>query len=712
MSGANSLDAIFNPGTVAIIGASTDPMRFGGLPVHYSKIRGFAGRICPVNARADEVQGLTAFPAVRDIDGPVDCAVVSVPAASVMEALEECAEKGVRAAVIFSSGYAEIGDEGRAEQDRIAALGRDANMRIVGPNCMGAFDLHSGFIATFTSAFQHFDGEGWPDSGPVGIVSQSGAVGVHVMVQLRDRGVGMSKWLTTGNQSDVAVADGIAHLAADDNTRVIVAYMEGCPDGDALVAALKAARAAGKPVLALKVGATEAGAAAAASHTASLAGADAVFDAVFRQHNVYRAPTFPELIDVAAGCAMGAFPKGNRVGVVSMSGGVGVLMADAAADAGVDLPPMPQAVQDALTDIVPFAAPRNPVDTAAPGMVDMTIAPNFADIVAAGGEVDALAIFMSHLGHVKRREAELIEHFSALRRKHPDMPMAFAIALPPHLRKIFEADGYFLCEDPTAAIRALGALARIGQGLRRVAADDPLPALPASTSAPLLSHSTATPPGGSITEHEALALLGAAGLPVVEQCLAASADEAASHATALGFPVVLKIASPDIAHKSDIGGVLLNLDTADAARAGFDTLTRRGAENAPDARLDGVIVAPMVTGGVETILGVQRDPVFGPVVMFGIGGVFVEVYRDVAFRVAPFGPAEARAMIDEVKGAALLRGARGRPPADIDALADALSLLSVYAHAQRDTIETIDINPFLALPEGGIAVDGLIVSRG
>lgn len=707
MSGANALDALFNPGTVVVIGASTDPMRFGGLPVHCSKLRGFAGRICPVNARADEVQGLKAFASVRDIDGPVDCAIVSVPAASVMASLEECAEKGVAAAIIFSSGYAEIGEEGRAEQDRIAALGREANMRIVGPNCMGAFDMHSGFIATFTSAFQHFDGDpnksGWPDPGPVGIVSQSGAVGVHVMVQLRDRGVGISKWLTTGNQCDVAVADGIAHLAADENTRVIVAYMEGCPDGDALVAAFEAAREAGKPVLALKVGATEAGAAAAASHTASLAGADTVFDAVFRQHNVYRAPTFPELFDVAAGCAMGAFPKGNRVGVVSMSGGVGVLMADAAADAGVDLPPMPQAVRDKLTEIVPFAAPRNPVDTAAPGMVDMTIAPDFADIVAAGGEVDALAIFMSHLGHVKRREAELIEHFGALRRKHPDMPMAFAIALPPHLREIFEADGYFLCEDPTASIRALGALARIGQGLRRERTDDPPPVLPASAQ---------PPPDGSVAEHEALALLSAAGLPVVEQRLAASADEAASHAAALGFPVVLKIASPDIAHKSDIGGVLLNMESDDAARAGFETLMRRGAENAPDARLDGVLVAPMVTGGVETILGVQRDPVFGPVVMFGIGGVFVEVYRDVAFRVAPFGPAEARSMIDEVKGAALLRGARGRPPADIDALADALSRLSVYADTHRDTIETIDINPFLALPEGGVAVDGLVVARG
>lgn len=695
-----SLDALFNPGTAAIIGASTDPFKFGGLSLHYSKLRNFAGRLCPVNARVDEVQGLPAFPSVRDIDGPVDCAVVSVPAAGVFAALEDCAAKGVRAAIIFSSGYAEAGEDGRREQLRIAALGREAGMRILGPNCMGSFDLHSGFIATFTSAYQHYDWQGWPDVGPVGIVSQSGAVGTHIMVQLRERGIGLSKWLTTGNQCDVDVADGIAHMAADAETRVIVTYMEGCPDGPKLVRALEAARAARKPVLALKVGATEAGAAAAASHTASLAGANEVFDAVFRQHNVFRASTFPELLDVAAGCALGAFPAGPRVGIVSISGGVGALMADASESAGVELQALSDAAQRKILDIVPFAAPRNPVDTAAPGMSDMTIAPRFGEVVLEDNAADSLAIFMSHIGHVQRREEELYTHFFALRRKFPDAVMALSMMMPPEMRAAFTAEGFLIYDDPTATIRALGALARLAEGFEAKPSDPP----PSVADAP--------PPGnGPMGELAAMRLIGDAGIPVVEQRLAASADEAAAHAEAMGFPVALKIASADIAHKSDIGGVLLGVADADAARAGYETLIDRAGERAPGAALDGVLVARMVAGD-ETILGVQRDPVFGPVVMFGVGGVLVEVYRDVAFRLAPFGPDEARAMIAEVRGAALLYD--DFPPADIDAIADALARLSAYAHEHRDTIETIDVNPFIVLAEGdgAVAVDALIVGRG
>lgn len=694
------IGALFDPGAVAIVGASTDPLKFGGLPVYYSSLRGFKGRICPVNARAPEVQGLPSFASVREIDGPVDCAIVSVPAAAVMQALEECAEKGVAAAIIFSSGYAEVSDEGRRAQERIAALGRESGMRIVGPNCMGSFDLHSDFVATFTSAFQHFDGKGWPKAGPVGVVSQSGAVGIHMVVQLRDRGVGISKWLTTGNQCDVDVADGIAHMAGDDETRVIVTYLEGCPDGARFRDALEAARTAGKPVLALKVGATDAGAAAAASHTASLAGADAVFDAVFRQHGVFRANSFPQLVDVAAGCAQGAFPEGPRVGVVTISGGVGAMMADASEAAGVDLPPVSDAGQKRMFDIVPFAAPRNPVDTAAPGMTDMTIAPDFSDIVLDDGGFDAVAIFMSHLGHVARRQDELRENFGALRKKHPKPVLALSIGAPSDLRDTFVEQGFFVCEDPTATVDALGALAWIGDRLKA-----PPPSPPADIGA------TGAPPPGASAEHVSLDLLSGAGIPVVPHRLAATADKAVAAADDLGLPVAIKIASADIAHKSDIGGVLLGLETPEAVRDGVGMLLARAEEHAPEARIDGVLLAPMVAGGVETILGVQRDPIFGPVVMFGIGGVFVEVYRDVAFRVAPFGVDEARSMIREVKGAALLDGIRGQAPADIDALAEALSRLSVYADRHRDAIETIDINPLVVLPKGVMAVDALVVAR-
>jgi acyl-CoA synthetase (NDP forming) len=691
------LEKLFNPKCVAVIGASTDPKKLGGFPVHLSLRYGYKGRLCPVNASAAEVQGLRAFPSIGAIDGPVDCAVIAVPAPGVLDAVKACAEKGVAVATIFSSGFAEMGADGLAAQNRIAAVARDAGIRLIGPNCMGNFAVGSGFIATFTSAFEHHGGKGFPRLGPVSIASQSGAVGSHIMVMLRDRGLGLSKWVTTGNQCDIEIADCIAYLAEDDETQIIVTYVEGCRDGAKFVRALELARSRGKPVLALKVGASEAGAAAAASHTASLAGSDQVFEAVLRQHGAFRVRGLEHLADAVAAVSLGRYPAGRRVGLLTMSGGVGALMADRASAVGLTLPELPGAAQAALRDIVPFAATRNPVDTSAAGMTDMRVIPRFLETMLADGAYDAIVVFISSLGMSERFD-ELKPRLLALRARFPAPPIILAVGGPEAMRVELEQAGFLVQADPVRAVDSLAALAEI-----RVALDR-------NPDRPPVDLSTVELPRRKVGEFEAKQILAKLGVPVVQEGLARTADEAVALATGVGFPVALKIASADIPHKTEIGGVLLDIAAPSDVRNGFAELMRRVEAAAPHARIDGVLVAPMIKDGTETIVGVARDPVFGPVVMFGIGGIFAEVYKDVAFRRAPFGADVADSLIREIKGFPLLDGARGRPKADLIALRDALVRIAAFAANAKDGIVSLDINPFIVRPKGAVAVDALIVS--
>ncbi|MBM3486742.1 MAG: acetate--CoA ligase family protein [Alphaproteobacteria bacterium] len=704
MTAPASLDPLFYPRSIAIIGASSDARKIGGLPVHLSKLRGYSSPIYPVNPGSPEIQGLKAYPSVAAIDGPVDCAVVAVPAPLVLGAIEDCARKKVRVAVVFSSGFAEAGEEGKRNQDRLAAIAREADMRVIGPNAMGAFSLEPGFIATFTTAFEHHGGKGFPEIGPVSLASQSGAIGIHVMVMLRERGLGLSKWVTTGNQSDIEVSDCISYFAADAKTKTIVAYIEGAKNGRKLADALALARANGKPVVVLKVGTSETGALATAAHTASLAGSDVAYDTLFRQHGAYRASTLAELVDVVAALQHGRYPRERSVGFVSISGGVGALMADKAEAIGLSVPAMPDAAQERMKVISPLAGPRNPIDTAAPGMSDMKMTLSFIETAIADGNYASLCAFLTHLAYIDRHFTVLRPGLMAIRKKYSDRIIALSMTLPADIRNALEKDGFIVCDDPSRAVECVGALWRIGEALRTAAAKAAPPSVPAGALAPAR---------GAAGEQAALAVLASAGIPVVPHAAAESAEDAAAAAARIGFPVALKLASPDIAHKSDIGGVALGLRSAAEVEEAFAAVMARAKKAAPGARLDGVTIARMVSGGVETIMGVNRDPVLGPLVMFGMGGIFVEVFRDVAFRVAPFGIDEAHAMIREIKGFPLLDGARGRPKADVDALANALARLSAYAAANADALQSVDVNPFIVLPngEGGFAVDALVVPR-
>ena len=672
---------------------SSNENKIGGRPVRYLKHYAFAGPIYPINPNYAEVQGLKAYKSILDVAGAVDLALIALPAAAVLPAIRDCAEKGVKAVVIFSSGFAEIGDEGRAVQREMGRIADQAGMRIVGPNCMGIAAFDHNMMITFGTSMMNLP----PELGPVSIVSQSGAFGSVAYAEARQRHLGVRLWATTGNEADVSVADCLDYYVEDPETKVILMYFEASRDGAKLMAGLATANKARKPVVAMKVGSSDVGAEAALSHTDSLAGSDSVVDTVLKKHNAYRAYTMDEFFDIGYAFTSGLFPAGNRLGLVTILGGVGALMSDHAAKLGLDVARLSDAAQAKIKHVIPFAGTRNPVDITGQAVSQPEILEHCLDVLIEDGECDVIIVYFAGMTSFAFLEKAGL---TRIRDKHPTAAIILSVAMDEETWTIFDDLNFLVIPEPTRAVAAAAALIQIGQGYAKAQPSPP----------PSLAEPVAVP-AAMPNEVEAKRILAKAGIPVVDERLATVADEAAMAAAEIGFPVAMKLVSTDIVHKSEIGGVLLDVADEAAARDGYATLITRAKTARPDANIDGVVVAPMIAGGVETILGVKRDPAFGPVVVFGLGGIFVEVLGDVTQRLAPFGVAEAHEMIREVKGFALLDGARGAAPADVDALAEALSRLSVLAHANADRIESIDINPFLVLPkgEGAFAVDALIV---
>ena len=689
-----SLSALLTPRSVAVIGASDDGSRIGGRPIAYMRAGGFTGPILPVNPKRDIVQGLRAYASVAALPMVPDAAIVAVPAAVAEATVAELAALGVRAAILFTAGFAEVGEAGAAAQARMVAVARRHGMRLLGPNSLGLLHTRSSFYGTFTTSFER----GMPKPGPIGIASQSGAYGLHVLSAVRDLGLGISCCVTTGNEADVGIGDVIGWMAQDPDTEVIAAYAEGIHGGENFLAALEAARRARKPVVMMKVGRSVVGGAAARSHTASIAGDDAVTDAVLAEYGVVRARSTEAMLDIARLATRRIYPAGNTLGVLTISGGAGVLISDEAEALGLPMPPMPEAAQAALHEALPFCAPRNPVDCTAQALNDASLIGRFARSLVEDGGYRSVLAFFTHAGGAASFAPRLRAELLAGRGPHHDRLFVLSVLASPELVRGYEADGFTVFEDPSRAVAAIHAMGRFGDAF---AAGPGLPP-PSVPAVPL--------PAASPSEAEAKRMLAAAGIAAAPERACATEEEAVAAAQALGFPVVLKILSPDIVHKSEIGGVLLDVRDAASVREGFALLLDRAATAASAARIDGVLVAKQFSGGVECILGIHRDPVFGPVAMFGLGGIFVEVLRDVAFRRCPFGEDVAEAMIRSVRGAPLLLGARGRPPADVPALARMLSRLSVFAHQAGPDLAGIDLNPVLAMPsgEGAFAVDAMI----
>ncbi len=693
MSILSDIGGLIAPASVAVVGASNDVTRIGGRPIAAMRAAGYRGRILPVNPNRDTVQGLPCYPSVGELPEVPQAALVAVPAGLVGEVIEELGKKGCGAATLFSAGFAETGEKGEAAQRDLVDVARRYGMRLLGPNTLGVYNVGIGYYGTFSSSLD----TGFPKLGNVGIASQSGAFGAHLGALARDRELGCSALITTGNEADITVADAIGWMAQSDGTDVICTYMEAINDAPALLKALDAARSAGKPVLALKSGRSAVGARAAASHTASLTGDAVVADAVLSDHGAILVRAPDTMMDIAYVASPKVFPVRHSLGIVTVSGGAGIVASDEAERIGLPMPAMPQAAQAALKELLPYSSPANPLDCTAQALNDPSLLEAFTRRGLEDGGYGAMLCFLTFVAGSKAMSEAILTAMAPLRRAYPDRIIAFCALGDRQVLRQYEEAGILIFEDPCRAVRALDAVLRLATERNGAAA--------ATLAVPPVALPSRIP-----DEAQAKALLADAGIPAAPEQAVQTADEAAAAADRFGYPVVMKVLSPDIVHKSDIGAVRLGLRNADAVRAAHAEILAAAAHHAPNARVTGVLVASQLSGGVECLMGVNRDPVFGLVAVFGLGGVFVELLNDIALRACPFDTDTARRMILSIRGAPLLQGARGAEPADIDALARMLSNLSVFAAGAGERLISIDLNPVLALPgcQGAFALDAVI----
>jgi acetyl coenzyme A synthetase (ADP forming)-like protein len=708
------LDCLFRPRSVVVIGASRRRGTIGGDLFHNLISRDFAGAVTPVNRNADVVQSVRAYRRVTDVPGPVDLAVVTVPASEIPQVVDECARAGVRALVVISAGFGEMGEAGLARQAELTARVRAAGMRMVGPNCLGLLSTEPGaeLNATFSPT--------WPPAGNVAFSSQSGALGLAVLDYARVLGIGVSQFVSFGNRADISSNDLLEHWEQDERTRVILLYLEslGNPRRFMELARRVSRR---KPIVAVKSGRSAAGARAAGSHTGALASMEVATGALLGQAGVIRTDTIEQLFDVAALLANQPAPRGNRLAILTNAGGPGIMAADAAETSGIALPGLSSATVEVLRRLLPpEASVRNPVD------------------MIASARAEAYEIALRELMVDDAIDAVLVIYVPPLVTKPGEVAAAIARASrgasKPILTCMLGDEGVSgaletlrearlpIYRFPENAVMAFGKAASHGRWLQRPEAQPfalPDAAAARTRVAALLSVAPRAPAGGWLDADTVRGVLDVYGLRAPRATLAATEDDAVRAAGELGGPVALKVASATITHKTDVGGVALDLRTPgevrDACRAMLDRLTTLGRR----AEVAGFLVQEMVGAdggvdtGVETFLGLTTDPEFGPLIAFGMGGTDLELQRDVVFRVNPITDVDAREMLGEVRGAARLGAFRGRPASDRAALVDALLRVSRLAEDFPEIVE-LDLNPLVALATGRgvIAVDARIRVRG
>jgi acetate---CoA ligase (ADP-forming) len=695
MNGARrrgGLTPFFDPRSVAVIGASRDPSKVGGSVVANLRAAGFEGRIVPVNPRADVVQGLPATPSLLSVDGPVDLAVIAVAAPAVLPALKECVAKGVGGAVVISAGFREAGEAGRAREAELRAWLATQSIRVLGPNCLGWIRPSCRLNATFAP--------GMPPVGGIAFVSHSGALATAILDWARDHRLGFSLFASLGNQADLTESDILEAVADDPETRVIVAYLEGLADGRRFFETLRTTTGR-KPVVLLKAGRSSEGARAVSSHTGALAGSDAAFEAAVRQAGAVRARSVEELFDLARSLASQPLPRGRRLLVVTNGGGLGVIATDAALDAGLDVAAFDSVVQARLRAALPSTASvANPVDLV--GDADAARYANALHAIGPGARTDAALVIMTVQAAT---DAVGIARAILGGIRGWSRPVVAALVggdrVAPGIR-ILEEAGVPCFSFPEPAVTALAGMALVAERFRPQIPESRPRTMPAGARAAVDRLQAAGP--AKLGLLELAPLLTAYDIPVLRPQLAGSAEEAAAIAAHLGCPVALKIASPDISHKTDVGGVSLGVTSpTEVARIAGDMLTRVRQQR-PDATIHGLMVQPMAPPGKELLLGALHDSQFGPLVVVGLGGIYAEVLRDTTARLAPLSPAEAARMLDELRMAPLLRGVRGEPAVDQAALAATIACFGQLAADCPELVE-LELNPLVAHATGVVAVD-------
>jgi acetate---CoA ligase (ADP-forming) len=693
---ATGIDAILRPRSIAVIGASRSAQTIGHQILRNLLSYGYAGPVYPVNPTARAVASVRAYPSVADVPDAIDLAVIAVPKQHVAEVAAACAESGVRGLVVISAGFREVGPDGAELERELVDIVRSNDMRMVGPNCMGVLNTEPGLTmnATFAPTM--------PPHGHAAFLSQSGALGLGVLDYANEYGIGIAQFVSIGNKPDVSGNDLLLYWEHDPTIGVILMYVEsfGNPRNFMEIASRVTRR---KPIIALKAGRSGVGARAASSHTGALAASDNAVDALLAQAGVLRAGSIQELFDMAMAFGTQPLPRSRRTAVLTNSGGPGILAADAMEAAGLELVDLDCDTVDALRPHFPAEASiRNPLDmiaSATPAGYRRAL-----EALLGDANVDSvLSIFVPPLGVRQEDVAEAIVAASPAGRQKPVFTVLMGRDGLAAGRAELNAAGIPAYIFPESAARAMAALCRYGERLQRPRRRAARHRVDRAAAARVLAGARAQ--GRSrLDELEALELLAAYGIPVASPALARTRDEAGAIASRTAGPVALKVVSPEIVHKSDVGGVIVGITGEDPARAAFDEIVANVQRARGDARIDGVLVQPHVRGGTETIVGLVRDPAFGPIVMFGLGGIFVEAMGDVSFRLAPIDAVDASDMIDALRGAPILGGMRGRPAADRAALVDVLLRVAQLGMDLDDIVE-LDINPLVAGATGVVAVD-------
>jgi len=693
------LDYFFNPQSVAVIGASREPEKLGYAVLVNIKEGRFSGSLYPVNPRASEILGLKAYPSVLDIPDPVDLAVIVIPYRFVPAVLEQCGQKGVPAVVVITAGFREAGREGLERERELIETARKYNIRLIGPNCLGVIDTSTPLNATFAA--------GMPPAGPMAFMSQSGALGTAVLDMAMAGRIGFSKFASLGNKADVSEIDLLEAWGDDSDSRVILIYVEGLPDGQRFIDVARVVTR-DKPVVAIKSGVTASGSRAVSSHTGSLAGSEAAYKAAFRQAGVIRATSMEALFDYARAFAYQPLLNGDRIGIVTNAGGPGILATDALEHAGMQIARLSPETTQALTEYVPGAASvGNPVDVLGDALGDRY--EHAIRLVLDAPDVDGLIVIVTPQAMT---EIEQTAHAVGRMAQDADKPVLGCFMGESRIKAGIDVlwqygvPNYPFPERAAAALAAMSAYRREQE--RPIF--EPEPCEVCQPPVRELFDRVRSEGRVSIGDLEAWEVLKAYGFTVPESRLAKTPEEAVEIAEEVGYPVVMKVASPDILHKTDVGGVKLNLRSAEDVRDAFDLIMYRAGRYMPDARIWGCQVQQMVPGGREILLGMSRDPQFGPLIAFGLGGIYVEALKDVSFRVAPFGRQEADEMIREIRSYRLLEGVRGEPPADHEAMVDALLRISQLVTDFPEILE-LDINPLMVFEEGrgAMAIDMRLV---
>lgn len=706
----SELDTFFYPRAIAVIGASQNPLKPNGIPLSLLSMFGFSGDVYPVNPKYDRVGGLKCYPSVVDIEGPVDLAVIGVAAAQVMKVLEDCALKKVESVIIFTSGFAEVSEEGRIEQDEMRRLAQESGMRILGPNCLGILNYYNGCMASF---FYNQERNDLVHPETLSFITQSGGLGGIIYQMVLQLSIGFNYFVSTGNEADVSFAEILNYLVDREEVSIIAGYLEGLQgDGRLFIEACKKALENKKMITMLKVGKTASGAAAAASHTGALVGSDQVYDGVFRQFGVPRADDVEQMNALIALFATGRLPAGKKMAVITISGGGGVVVADKCPDYGLDVVKLTPQTQASLREFFPaFGAVANPVDLTSQLFIDTNLFQRALRLVMQDPEIDVAGFFYNLEMPDPEAVRKIIEVYNEFEKPLIifTWPTGQDYALEAK-KKLVQAGVPVIEHIPSG----LWAISAIADWVKHTEESRKYPSyLPGAERNQALKVllSNRDLKGRALTEWRSKMILEAYGIPVTREIMVNSLGDALEAAEKIGYPVVLKIMSPDLLHKSDIGGVELNITDPEGVRRAYTSLMERTADNKPDALVEGILVQEMLQPGMEMIIGIKKDPVFGPAIVLGLGGIYVEVLKDVSTRIAPLRPEDAWAMIDELKGKTLLEGARGSLPRDTDALVDILIKVSRLAVEMEDHLQEMDINPLIVheTGKGAVAADALFI---